>query len=62
MADATWLAEYEETNVECGLAAAVVALEPKPRVWPISGLLGTEWNPNGYPESPYPTEKIPAHN
>ena len=60
MADTAWLEEYEATNEECGLAAIVVALEDSPRNWPIYG--DATWNPGGYPESPYPTEKIPTHN
>ncbi len=60
MADTTWLEEYEATNVECAVAKALVALEPSPRTWPF--YRDAEWNPSGYQESPYPTEKIPTHN
>lgn len=60
MADTNWLNTYEETNVECGEAAAQVALEDSPRAWPI--FHDATWNPDGYPLSPYPTEKIPEHN
>ncbi len=54
MADTTWLEEYEETNVECGLAAILVALEPSPRTWPF--YRDAEWNPLGYELSDYVTE------
>lgn len=60
MADSRWLEKYEETNVECAEAAALVALEDSPRNWPF--YRDAEWNPDGYPLSPYPTEKIPTHN
>ena len=42
-----WQRLYEERTAECVEAAAKVALEPKPRVWPISGL-ATEFNPGGH--------------
>lgn len=51
MADTRWIEEYERTSQECIDAAAKVALEPSPRVWPISGDGVTDWNPGGYPIS-----------
>jgi hypothetical protein len=55
VADTQWQGEYERTSQECIDAAQQVATEPSPRNWPVSGLDATKWNPDGYPESLYPT-------
>lgn len=60
MADAKWLTEFDERTLECIEAKAEVALEDSPRVWPI--YRDAEWNPDGHPLSPYPTEKVPENN
>jgi hypothetical protein len=53
MADTTWLEQYEDEVEECAEAKAKVALEPSPRVWPVSGSANPDatFNPNGYPVS-----------
>lgn len=48
--DATWLEEFDRRTQEVIDAKAEVALEPSPRIWPISGD-ATEWNPDGHPLS-----------
>jgi hypothetical protein len=50
MAYATrWEQQYDEEIIEATAAAALVALEPSPRIWPISGPDADEFNPDGYP-------------
>lgn len=50
-ASTLWELEYEATSQESIDAAAQVALEPSPRIWPASGDGVTRWNPGGYPLS-----------
>jgi hypothetical protein len=43
-----WERRYDSRTAEVVDAAAIVASEPKPRTWPVSGLNPTEFNPNGH--------------
>ncbi len=45
-----WEGTYDERTLECTAARITVALEPTPRVWPITGPLAT-FNPDGHPLS-----------
>lgn len=51
MTSTRWEIEYERTSQECIDAASTVALEPSPRIWPISGDGVADWNPGGHPIS-----------
>lgn len=43
-----WEEDYDLRTAEVVAAALAVSLEPKPRVWPISGPNAREFNPLGH--------------
>lgn len=50
--DTEWSFRYDERTADVVAASLAVSLEPRPRVWPISGPLATEFNPFGHDPLP----------